>query len=287
MLRTHQWSKNFLLFVPLLAAHWFLKTQAWHLSILAFFSFSLCASAAYIINDLLDLETDRLHPRKRNRPIAAGLVPIWLGIIFAPLLLLLSLTLGFYVGEKFLFCLGIYFILTCSYSLFFKQIVLLDCLILAVLYTLRIIAGALAINMILSFWLLDFSVFLFLSLAFVKRYAELKIKFVNSEEKIHGRAYYSSDASLIQIMGVSSGYLSVLVLALYLNSEAIEKLYRSPQCIWGAVLILLFWISWVWIQAHRGKMHDDPLIFALQDKASLFAGLLFVFVLMLGMVAWL
>lgn len=159
---------------------------------------------------------------------------------------------------------------------------LIDCLTLALLYTLRIIAGAVAVGHDLSVWLLAFSVFLFLSLAFVKRYAELEVQLLSSREKIHGREYRTSDAPLIQTMGIAAGYSSVLVLALYLNSDNVLRLYATPELLWGAVPVMLYWVSWMWMQAHRGKMHDDPLIFAVKDRASLSAGAIFVTILIIG-----
>ncbi len=287
VLRVHQWLKNLLLFAPLFAAHQLTNLDTWLALILAFFSFSLCASSVYIVNDLLDLESDRQHPRKCNRPFASGLVPAWMGVVLAPLLLLSSLTLAQYVGGTFLPWLVFYFVLTCAYSWGLKRLMLVDCLTLAMLYTLRILAGAAAVNMGLSFWLLAFAVFMFLSLAFVKRYAELEVQLLNGKQKAHGRGYYTSDAPLVQTLGITSGYSAVLVLALYLNSDDVVKLYRIPEFLWGAVPIMLFWVSWMWMQAHRGEMHDDPLVFAVKDKASLLAGMAFAVVLALGSVGWL
>jgi 4-hydroxybenzoate polyprenyltransferase/phosphoserine phosphatase len=284
VLRIHQWLKNLLLFVPLLAAHELGNGGAWISLILAFVAFSLCASSVYIANDLLDLESDRLHPRKRNRPFASGLVPAWMGVLLAPLLLTVGLGVAAQVGEQFLSWLVFYFALTCAYSWLLKRLMLIDCLTLALLYTLRIIAGAAAVGHPLSFWLLAFSVFLFLSLAFVKRYAELEVQMLSSKEKIHGRGYDTADAPLIQTMGIVAGYSSVLVLALYLNSDAVLKLYAAPELIWGAVPVMLFWVSWMWMQAHRGKMHDDPLVFAVKDRASLIAGASFAAILVAGTV---
>ena len=167
-----------------------------------------------------------------------------------------------------------------------QKVVLVDCLILAVLYTLRIIAGAATVKLAVSFWLLAFAIFIFLSLAFVKRYAELQVQLQRGHHHAHGRGYFASDAPLIQTMGVVSGYAAVLVLALYLNSDVIVRLYRTPETVWGGVPIMLFWVSWVWMSAHRGKMHDDPLVFAIKDKASLLAGLAFVLVMTMGAVGW-
>ena len=282
VLRTHQWLKNLLLFVPLLAAHDIYNKRAWGLLILAFISYSLCASSVYIANDLLDLASDRQHLRKRNRPFASGVVPIWLGVVLAPLILIFSLSIARLAGGQFFLWLVFYFVLTCAYSWLLKRFILIDCLTLALLYTLRIIAGAAAVGQQISFWLLAFSVFLFLSLAFVKRYAELEVLLLDGKEKIHGRGYRTTDAPLIQTMGIASAYLSVLVLALYLNSSAVLKLYAVPELIWGAVLIMLFWVNWMWMQAHRGKMHDDPLVFAVKDRASLVAGIVFAAILAAG-----
>lgn len=284
VLRIHQWLKNLLLFVPLFAAHDLGNGSAWVSLLLAFAAFSLCASSVYIANDLLDLESDRLHPRKRNRPFASGLMPAWVGVVVAPLLLIVSFGLAAHVGREFLSWLVVYFALTCAYSWGLKRLMLIDCLTLALLYTLRIIAGAAAVGRDLSFWLLAFSVFLFLSLAFVKRYAELEVQLLSGKGKVHGRGYHTTDAPLIQTMGIVAGYSSVLVLALYLNSDAVLKLYAAPELVWGAVPIMLFWVSWMWMQAHRGKMHDDPLVFAVKDHASLGAGAAFAAILAAGTV---
>ncbi len=284
VLRIHQWLKNLLLFIPLFAAHDLGNGEAWAYLLWAFVAFSLCASSVYIINDLLDLESDRLHNRKRHRPFASGLVPACKGVLIAPVLLIASLTIALLVGKQFLFWLIFYFALTCAYSLVLKRLILIDCLTLALLYTLRIIAATAAIGQEISFWLLTFSVFIFLSLAFVKRYAELKVQLLSGQEKIHGRGYQTVDAQLIQTMGIVAGYISVVVLALYLNSDAVLELYELPKLIWGAVLLMLFWISWMWMQAHRGKMHDDPLIFAFNDKASLSVGAAIAVILFVGAV---
>jgi 4-hydroxybenzoate polyprenyltransferase len=169
----------------------------------------------------------------------------------------------------------VYFLLTCAYSLALKRIVLIDCLTLAALYTLRVIAGAAAVGIPLSFWLLAFSVFIFLSLAFIKRYAELQMQVNVGNSHAHGRGYAVTDAPLIQTLGITAGYAAVLVLALYLHGETVVRLYAQPELIWFAVPLMLFWVSWVWMKAHRGEMHDDPIVFAIKDKASLIvAGLI-------------
>jgi len=189
-----------------------------------------------------------------------------------------------YVGGNFLPWLLVYFGLTWAYSWGLKRLVLVDCLTLAILYTLRIVAGAAAVSVLLSFWLLAFSIFLFLSLAFIKRYAELQARPNSSSNKIHGRGYYLDDASLVQQLGITSGYAATLVLAFYLNSENVIKLYRTPEILWGAVPLMLLWISWMWLKAHRGLMHDDPIVFAVKDRISILIGSLFIAILILATV---
>jgi 4-hydroxybenzoate polyprenyltransferase len=268
-LRLHQWLKNLLVFVPLLAAHQLHDSQLLQTLVLAFLAFGLCASSVYIANDLLDLDSDRQHPRKRFRSFASGALPLSAGVLLAPFLLTMSLLIAALVGKQFLFLLFLYFLLTCVYSLWLKRLVLIDCLLLAGLYTLRIIAGAAAVAIALSFWLLAFSIFIFFSLAFVKRYAELRAHASKGSEQAQGRGYQVSDGPLLQTMGVASGYASVLVLALYLHGETVTTLYSNPEMIWIAVPLLLLWISWVWLKAHRGEMHDDPVVFAVRDPMSL------------------
>jgi 4-hydroxybenzoate polyprenyltransferase len=274
--RVHQWVKNVLLLVPVLAAHQAITGELGITLLLAFIAFSLCASSVYIANDLLDLESDRQHPRKCHRPFAAGRVPVWVGTLLAPLVMALSFLIATLVNGPFFIWLLIYFAITCAYSWNLKRLVLVDCLTLAILYTLRIVAGAAAVNVPLSFWLLALSIFLFLSLAFIKRYAELQVHESNSVSKVHGRGYYTSDAPLVQQLGISSGFAAVLVLALYLNSTTVVLLYRAPEVIWAAVPLMLWWLSWMWLKAHRGLMHDDPIVFAIKDKTSIAIGFLFI-----------
>jgi 4-hydroxybenzoate polyprenyltransferase len=281
-LRVHQWAKNVLLFVALFAAHRVTEIQAWGQLLLAFAAFSLCASSVYIANDLMDLESDRQHPRKRARPFASGAIPAWVGVALVPVLALASLALSLLVGKMFVLWLSAYFLLTWAYSWWLKRVALVDCLTLASLYTLRVVAGAAAAGLALSFWLLAFSGFLFMSLAFVKRYTELQVQQAAGKDKAHGRGYVTSDAPLIQILGVTSGYVAVVVLAMYLNSDAVVLLYKNPYLAWFAVPVIAYWISWLWLCAHRGEMHDDPLVFALFDKPSLVAGALFGVALLLG-----
>jgi 4-hydroxybenzoate polyprenyltransferase len=277
-LRIHQWLKNLLLFVPLLAAHQISNAQSLGLLLIAFLSFSLCASSVYITNDLLDLESDRSHPRKRFRPFASAKLSVLHGVIAAPLLIAASFLLGAVVGVDFLIVLFVYLLLTVTYSFSLKCLVLVDCLTLATLYTMRIIAGAAAVSVSLSFWLLAFSIFIFLSLALVKRYAELLVQSREGKNSAHGRGYLVTDAPLLQALGVSSGYISTLVIALYLRSENVMSLYAQPLAIWLLIPILLFWVSWVWLKSSRGEMHDDPIVFAAKDKTSLSVAVITAFV---------
>lgn len=267
-LRLHQWLKNLLVFLPLFAAHRVLEPVALAHSIGAFFAFGLCASGVYVLNDLFDLDADRRHPRKRLRPFAAGTLPLASGLLAAPLLTLAGLALALAVSLPFAGVLLSYYVLTLAYSLRLKRIVMLDVVILAALYTVRIIGGAVAIGGGLSFWLLAFSMFLFLSLAMLKRYTELQSMQAAGKAQASGRGYAVDDVALIQSLGGASGYMSVLVLALYINSTASEALYRHQEVLWLLCPLLLYWISRVWLIAHRGGMHDDPVVFAIMDRVS-------------------
>ena len=283
-LRVHQWAKNLLLFMPILASHQVADSTAWLLLIMAFLAFSFTASGVYLLNDLLDLENDRRHLRKRLRPFASGRLSIIVGVLLAPLMVIAGVMLAYLVGHLFFLVLLFYFITTTLYSWWLKQFIILDCLVLAMLYTLRIIAGTVAVSLDISFWMLAFSIFLFMSLAYVKRYAELQEQDGNSDKRLYGRGYYPGDASLVQMLGIVSGYLSVLVLALYINSDVVIRLYQIPELVWAAVPVMLFWISWIWLKAHRGEMHDDPVVFAIKDKVSLLSGVLFAIVVLIASV---
>jgi 4-hydroxybenzoate polyprenyltransferase len=273
-LRPHQWAKNVLVGVPLLAAHLLRHPGSLLQALIAFIAFSLCASSVYLLNDLLDLEADRQHPRKRKRPFAAGDLSLLAGFAMAPCLLIAAIALAALLPQKFWLVLGTYYALTCAYSFGLKSLVLIDALALTGLYTLRIIAGAAAVAVPLSFWMLLFSVFLFLSLAFVKRFAELESLRRAQRLRAVGRGYHVEDISLLQSLGTASGYLSVLVLALYINSPEIQSLYSQPKLIWTLCVLVLYWVSRVWMTAQRGKMHDDPVVFALKDWQSLAIGAL-------------
>ncbi len=278
MLRVHQWLKNLLLFVPLLAAHQLTQAvAAWDTLLLAFFSFSFSASAVYVCNDLLDLSSDRLHPRKRQRPFASGAVPVAWGAVIAPLLALAGIACALQVGPYFLTWLAVYLGMTFWYSITLKRLVLLDCIALACLYTLRIVSGGAASHLPVSPWLLAVSGFVFLSLSFLKRHAELLLVMQRGERATaHGRGYTAQDSTLVQMFGIASGYASAVVLALYLQGETVRALYKQPYAILITVGVLVYWISWLWLQSHRGNMHDDPVVFAVKDKVSLMCGVIFV-----------
>ena len=273
-LRPHQWAKNALLLVPLLAAHHLAAPGGVLNGLLAVAAFCLCASSVYVINDLLDLPSDRAHPRKSKRPFAAGDLSILTGFIMAPALLGAALLIASLLPERFILVFATYFVLTMAYSLFLKGRVLVDALVLAGLYTLRVIAGAGAVTVALSFWLLLFSVFLFLSLAFVKRFAERDA--LRRQERLNaaGRGYTVEDLPILQSLGTAAGYLSVLVLALYINSPDIQSLYHRPKVIWTLCVLMIYWVSRVWMTAQRGQMHDDPVVFALKDRISIGVALL-------------
>jgi 4-hydroxybenzoate polyprenyltransferase/phosphoserine phosphatase len=273
-LRPHQWAKNVLVAVPVVAAHRAGNPAELLAAFIGFSAFCLCASSVYLLNDLLDLEADRAHARKSKRPFAAGDLSLLAGLLLAPCLLVGAIGLAALLPPKFWLVLGTYYVLTCAYSFSLKGKVLVDALALAGLYTLRIIGGSAAVAVPLSFWLLLFSVFLFLSLAFVKRFAELDALRRQNRLRAAGRGYHVEDLPLLQSLGTSAGYLSVLVLALYINSPDIQALYHEPKVIWTLCVLMLYWVSRVWMIAQRGQMHDDPVVFALKDKQSLAIGLL-------------
>jgi 4-hydroxybenzoate polyprenyltransferase/phosphoserine phosphatase len=267
-LRLHHWLKNLLLFTPLVAAHHLADVAAIGHAVLAFFAFSLCASGVYLLNDLMDLAADRHHPHKRERPIPSGRVPVSGVLVGIPVLLAAGLGLALLLPVGFLAVIGGYLGLNVAYSLRLKAVPILDVLILAGLYTLRIIAGSVATAVWLSTWLLAFSMFLFLSLAMVKRYAELMAMRAVDGARARARGYRLDDAELLASLGGGAGYLAVLVLALYIDSDASHALYDRPQALWAVCVLLLYWISYLWLMAHRKQMDDDPLVFAVRNPVS-------------------
>lgn len=276
-LRLHQWAKNVLLFVPLLASHRIGEIDLLFSGLLAFLLFGLCASSVYLLNDLLDMEDDRQHSKKRYRPLASGAVPIKAALLAFPALLLAAFAgAAWLLPWKFTLALAFYYALTLAYSLVLKRIMTVDVITLAMLYTVRIVAGTFAFDISLTFWMLAFSMFLFLSLALVKRYSELReSRSEGKTELTRGRGYYPGDLEMISSQGVASGYLAVMVLALYIQDQTTLALYRHPQVIWLACPLLLYWITRTWMIAHRGWMHEDPVVFAMKDRNSLILGVLF------------
>lgn len=283
-LRPHQWLKNLLIFIPLLAAHQFTNFGMMFSALLAFVLFSLTASGGYLVNDLLDLECDRHHERKQDRPLASGELPLLVAVAVAPLLALFAFIISLFVlPSGFTATLVLYFLLTVSYSQYLKRVAIIDTITLAGLYTLRIIAGALACGLAPTFWILAFSMFFFLSLAMVKRYAELlDLKNKGQNSNIKRRGYFTDDLEIVANLGTAAGYLSVLVLALYIQDDRTVSMYALPELIWFACPILLFWISRIWMITHQGNMHDDPVLFAVKDLVSLISGGLFALVFILA-----
>ena len=274
-LRPHQWLKNFLVFIPMLLAHDFSGGDILA-AVAAFISFSLVASSVYILNDMLDLSADRAHPRKRLRPFASGALPLSAGLWLAPGLLVAGVVIGTLAGPLFLLVLLFYYLCTLAYSLGIKRITVIDICLLAGLYTLRVIAGAAATMNAPSVWLLGFSIFFFLALAAVKRQAELVDLVARGDEKAEGRGYLPDDLPLITMMALAAGYVAVLVAGLYLTSDAVAELYSFPSALWGICAVLLYWLSRIVMLTHRKRMHDDPIVFAVTDRVSLFCGVLII-----------
>jgi len=267
-IRPHQWLKNLLVFLPLLPIATTASPAMIKMAMLAFVSFSLCASSVYLLNDLSDLAADRAHPRKRKRPFASGdLAPLY-GLLLAPLLLMAAFALTLFMPWHFAAMLGIYWVSTTAYTFVLKRYALIDVTTLAGLYTLRVLGGAAAISVMPSFWILAFSMFIFFSLAMAKRYAELDAMRALERESAQGRGYQVTDLPVVQLMGVASGYLAVLVIALYINSPDILSRYPHVELLWGVCPLLLLWISRIWLKTARGEMTDDPLIFAARDRMS-------------------
>ena len=267
-LRPEHWLKNVLVFVPFVAAHRFHDPALAGKSLLAFVAFGCCASSGYLFNDLIDLEADRHHPQKRLRPFASGDLPLTYALLAGPALLVAGCFLGALVSSVLLAVLLFYCAMSAVYSLYIKQIVILDVLLLAGLYTVRIMAGSAATGIWPSHWMLAFSTFLFFSLALVKRYSELTIMKRVDGAAARARAYEPGDGELLAAMGVASGYLAVLVLALYIAADKARALYSRPELLSLLCPLLLYWISHVWLTAHRGNMPHDPVVFTTNNWTS-------------------
>ena len=267
-MRPHQWAKNLLIFAALLFSHSYFDETAVLSCILMFTTFCLSASGIYIINDLLDIESDRAHPKKRLRPFAAGELKPLEGIVASVVLITTSILFTFlFLNIWSLLLLIIYLCVTTSYSFYLKYYSTIDVITLAGLYTIRIVIGATTIGTMISPWLANFSIFFFLSLAYIKRYVELSE--FDGVEFLKGRGYGKDDKPIVQTIGIVNGGLAVLTFALYLNSEFVVQNYKTPQLLWLICPVLLFWIYRAWMWARRGKIDSDPVVFALKDRISL------------------
>jgi 4-hydroxybenzoate polyprenyltransferase len=263
-IRPHQWVKNLLVFVPLVTSHQVADPARIRATLLAFAAFALCASALYVVNDLFDIRFDRKHPRKRLRPLASGDLGTPAGIVLAGVLGAGALVVALFIRGPFLAVLAVYTAVAAGYTVWLKRQPVVDLLVLASLYVLRVVGGGVASAIEISDWLLGFALFLFLSLAFVKRYSEL----IGQDGRIPGRGYGPEDGPWMLSIGTSAGYMAILILALYVTSTDVSALYAEPRVLWLLCPLLLFWITRVWLRAIRRQLHDDPVVDALRDRAS-------------------
>lgn len=273
-MRPHQWSKNLLVVVPVITSHRILESPVLLRAFIAFLSFSFFSSGLYLINDLFDLEADRKHESKRLRALAAGELSISVAMIASAALLVAGLLVGWFGGIEFLICLGLYAAGSLTYSLWIKRIVMLDVVVLACFYSLRLLAGGAATGIGCSEWLLAFSMFLFFGLAMIKRYSELRGSIASESEGQGGRGYFRSDLEPIASFGVGSGMISVLVLVLYVMSPEVRILYHRPAILLLLCPLFLYWITRIWFKAHRGEVSQDPVVFAISDRTSYLTGIL-------------
>lgn len=273
-LRPHQWAKNVLVFLPIALSHKLMDTRVLEHGLFAFVAFSLTASALYVVNDLLDLDADRQHQKKRFRPFASGAVSISGGVFMAVLLLAGGAVITAWLGREAQALLAVYVVMTLAYSLRLKQFLLVDVVMLMGFYNLRVLFGGAATGIVISMWTLAFSMFMFISLALVKRLSELRLmQNVDREsQSLTSRGYLLADIPLVSSMGVASGYIAALVMALYINGPETSQLYSHPQYLWLTCPLLIYWLSRVWILANRGTMNNDPVLFALTDRGSLATG---------------
>lgn len=265
-IRVHQWVKNLLVFGAPLLAHRYDESATMLRATIAFFAFGFGASTAYVLNDLMDVEADRHHPTKRRRPFASGELPIKAGVALIPLLAAIGLGLASRLSGPFVWMLLFYMAITTAYSMLLKKIAILDIVILAGLFTTRLLAGGLATSVAVSEWLLAFSMFIFLSLAALKRYVELYgLESQAVEGQVKGRGYIGGDSALILQMGLTSGFMAVLVLALFISSQSVTQLYHRPQILWLVCPLMLYWVGRIWLLARRGLVREEPLSFAAKD----------------------
>lgn len=279
--RPHQWLKNILVALPAVAGHHF-SISEFLTVLMAFISFSFGASSIYLANDMIDLPHDRAHPDKRHRSLAAGVMPLSHAAVLLGLVVTLSIGVALMLPWVFMQVLLVYFALSMAYSLYLKRKLMIDVVALAALYGIRVLAGGAATGILLSHWLVAFCFFIFLSLALVKRMSEM-IFLPPAVGKIKGRGYRPEDLQSITALAAASGFVSVLVLALYINSSEVSTLYRHPELVWGICVILVYWLGRVYFLTGRGEMHQDPVIFAATDRISLLTGMLVVAIFLLAL----
>lgn len=285
MLRAHQWLKNLLVFAPAILAHTIVEPHAFMASFVGFVAFSVAASAIYILNDIIDLPVDRQHPTKRHRPFASGALSIPFGLTVSALLLLLAAGICTLLPPMFAVVITIYLVTTTAYTLAIKRMLLIDVICLAGLYSLRLLGGNAAASVPLSFWLMAFGLFFFLSLALVKRYVELQSATVDEGDRVAGRGYRAEDIDIVGQSGVASAFAAVLVLALYIQSSAVWELYEEPWLIWPIIPIVLYINVRIWILAHRREMHHDPVVFIATDwRSQVFVALGVFFIILASVV---
>jgi len=286
LLRIRQWSKNVLLFLPLLLAHKTTSPAVIISTSVAALSFCFAASGVYLFNDCSDVFKDRSHPLKKRRPLASGAIPLWRGVMASLILIVLAVSLALSsVGKGFALILLLYLFSNVLYTCWIKSVAILDVVLLSLFYSLRIFAGGVASNVEVSKWLLAFSLFFFLCLAFGKRYQEIFL-LKSSEVTEHTRGYIPNDQSIISICGISAGFVSVMVLVLYVNSPEVLKLYRTPDLLWLLAPLGIYWIARFWMLVARGLMHDDPVFFALKDRVSWGIGAAVLLLLSMAQFAW-
>jgi 4-hydroxybenzoate polyprenyltransferase len=269
--RLQQWAKNLLIFLPLLLSH-ALSANKLLAAVIAFFCFSLTASAVYIVNDLLDIEADRRHPEECLRPFASGDLPALAGIGMVAIFLLLGILGGSLLPGNFFGWLALYLVATLAYSIYLKRIAIVDVLMLTGLYILRLLAGGASTQTQISHWMAGFSIFLFLSLAMVKRFAELENLRANGSTPGDGRSYLLADVEHLRSFGAASSLAAVVVFAIYIGGPEVAKLYSQPSLLWLIVPLMILWLARLWLLASRGKLDEDPLVFALSDRISLAIG---------------
>ena len=284
-MRCQQWLKNILIFTPMFLAHRFNDRSCVADAFQAFFAFSFAASSIYVLNDLFDLSADQHHPRKCRRPFASGDLPIATGSLLMPLMVLTSIVFCLFLPARFFFVLLAYYAITTLYSWRLKQLAIADVLTLAILYSMRILAGSIATATPASGWFIEFAIFLFLSLALVTRLSELREMEDGSElkQEQRERGYKTDDLPLLLAFGTASGYIAVFVFTMYLGSEKVAELYRRPEWLWLFCPLLLYWITRIWHLAWRGRMNDDPLAFAARDPQTYLVGTIGLATLLLAM----